>query len=101
MRLLNFILLDFETTGLSAKQDEILEVSALRASLDHGTLTFGDEFHSLILPKEPIPLLITQLTGITQEMVKASPPWSDVKEDFLAFIGDAPLVAHNGFFEKQ
>ena len=65
----NFLVLDIETTGLSAYMHKITEISALK--MENGRII--DEFTTLINPETRIPSFITRLTGINNEMVKDSP----------------------------
>jgi DNA polymerase-3 subunit alpha (Gram-positive type) len=91
-----FIVFDLETTGLSALKDEIIEIGAVRVSGKKIT----DRFHALIRPALGyIPSHITELTGITYEMVKNAPSIDQIFPQFLAFIQDLPLVAHNADFD--
>lgn len=90
-----FIIFDIETTGLSNKLDRITEIGAVR--IRDGRII--DEYNQLINPQMPIPDKITQLTGITNEMVANAPTIEAVLPDFIKFIGDAPLVAHNASFD--
>lgn len=86
----NYVVLDLETTGLNYKQDEIIEIAAMKCS---GQKT--DTFSELIKPKAAIPENITGLTGITNEMVKDADFIENVLPKFLEFIGDFRLVGHN------
>ena len=58
-----------------------------------------EEFESFVNPEIPIPPHITKITGITDEMVKGAGTIKDVLPNFLEFIGDATLVAHNADFD--
>ncbi|OQB41472.1 MAG: DNA polymerase III PolC-type [candidate division CPR1 bacterium ADurb.Bin160] len=58
-----------------------------------------DKFHTLVNPQRNIPSMITKLTGITNEMVKDAPIISEVVPDFLDFIQDNIVVAHNASFD--
>lgn len=92
------VMLDFETTGLSpAMGDRITEVAALR--IVDGKVT--DRYVSLINCQARIPFFITQLTGISQEMVDNAPPVSRVVPELLEFIGGDTLSAHNASFDEK
>jgi DNA polymerase-3 subunit epsilon len=92
------VMLDFETTGLSpAMGDRITEVAALR--IVDGKVT--ERYVSLINCQARIPFFITQLTGISQEMVDNAPPVSRVVPELLDFIGDDALSAHNASFDEK
>src|ERR1700730_1501126 len=58
-----------------------------------------DEWHSLVNPQRAIPVKITQITGITNEMVRDAPIFSEVADSFLRFMGDGIFVAHNVNFD--
>ncbi|MDA8233744.1 MAG: PolC-type DNA polymerase III, partial [Clostridia bacterium] len=90
-----YIVFDLETTGFSPNVNEIIEIGAVKV-LD-GTVT--QRFSSFVKPEHPIPYEITQLTGITQDMVAEAPPISEVLPRFMEFAGDGVLVAHNAFFD--
>ena len=62
----NYVLFDIETTGLDPEYDEIIEIGAIK--VDNNKVM--DEFHSLIKPDNEIDEFITNLTGITNEMVE-------------------------------
>lgn len=92
------VMLDFETTGLSpAMGDRITEVAALR--IVDGKVR--ERYVSLINCQARIPFFITQLTGISQEMVDNAPPVSRVVPQLLDFIGDDALSAHNASFDEK
>ena len=91
----DFVVFDLETTGLSPKNDRITEIGAVK--IQNGEII--DSFSQLINPHIPIPDLITRLTGITDEMVKDKPSIGEVLPEFLEFIKDSVLVAHNASFD--
>ncbi len=91
-----YIALDLETTGLSPANDRILEIGALW--IENGEVT--DTYETFVDCGIPIPQIITQLTGITDEMVKGSPCTEEAVRGFLDFTqmqdgGDCVLLGHN------
>jgi DNA polymerase III epsilon subunit family exonuclease len=92
-----FVVFDLETTGAKTPPCRITEIGAYRV---HGGRITA-EFQSLVNPQMPIPPFITALTGISDAMVKDAPVFSEVICDFLDFIGDAVLVAHNAPFDMR
>ena len=92
-----FVVFDFETTGAKTPPCRVTEVGAYRVL--NGEI--AGEFHTLINPEMPIPLFITMLTGISDDMVRTAPKFEEVAADFLEFIGDSVLVAHNASFDLR
>lgn len=90
-----FVVLDFETTGLSPLQDEIVEVGALRIR----NFVPREEFHSLVKPSRPISAGAIEVHGITEDMVAGAPDIGQVLPRLVDFIGDRAIVAHNAPFD--
>lgn len=92
-----FAVLDFETTGNSAKNSRVIEVGIVKIR----ELEIYDTFQTFINPQEPIPYFITELTGITENDVRDAPPFEDITEPLINFIGDGVLAAHNLAFDNS
>lgn len=91
----NYCVLDTETTGFSAYYDEVIEIGILRVRNN----VIVDQYSQLIHPEYEIDEFITELTGITNEMVTGMPSIFDVKDDVLNFIGTDVIVGHNTSFD--
>jgi DNA polymerase III epsilon subunit family exonuclease len=92
-----FIVFDLETTGLDAYRNEIIEIGALKYC--NGQYT---ELQCLVKPTQKIPPFITNLTGITQEMVDDNGIHEfQALAKFIEFIEDYPLVAYNAPFDRR
>ena len=90
-----FVVVDLETTGGAPTPEGIIEIGAVRVA--GGRLL--DTFARFVKPAHPIPPFISRLTGITDAMVADASPIGAVLPQFLAFAGDAVLVAHNAAFD--
>ncbi|WP_346887211.1 PolC-type DNA polymerase III [Clostridium sp. UBA1056] len=90
-----FVVFDIETTGFSSEQDRIIEIGAVK--IENGQVI--DRFNELINPKISIPYKITELTSISNDMVKDCKTIEDVLPRFLDFVGDSVVVAHNAEFD--
>lgn len=101
------LLLDTETTGLidnlvkrQERQPEIMEIYLCLANLKDGTVI--DEFESLVKPSRGIPKNITDITGITTEIVKDAPPFGFIADRVQAMIESAPVcIGHNVTFDHD
>jgi DNA polymerase-3 subunit epsilon len=91
----DYVVIDLETTGLDPKFDEIIECAAVK--VENGIITA--DFQSLIKPSFPIDGFITELTGITNEMLEVAPSIHSILPKFIEFIGDNVVVAHNANFD--
>ena len=90
-----YVVFDLETTGFSSVKDKIIEIGAVK--VEQGKIT--ERFSTFVNPKRPIPFEITQLTSINDQMVMEAPDIETVLPQFLDFVGDAALVAHNAGFD--
>ena len=91
------VVFDIETTGFSCVRNQVIEIGAVKIS--GGEII--DRFSVFVNPQVPIPYRITQLTSITDEMVMDADPIEKVLPEFIEFIGDAYLVAHNASFDTS
>jgi DNA polymerase III subunit epsilon len=92
-----FVVFDLETTGLSAQTCRICEVGAVRVR----GLELVGSFQSLVDPGVPLPPPVARLTGLQERDLRGAPRVRTVVGAFLAFAGDAPLVAHNARFDQR
>ncbi len=90
-----FVVFDIETTGLSSVKNKIIEIGAVK--VEGGKVV--DRFSTFVNPGVPIPFEIEKLTSINDAMVVDSPGIEVILPEFLAFVGDAVLVAHNAKFD--
>lgn len=90
-----YITYDLETTGLNSEMCEIIEIAAVKVEYHK----IVDTFQTLIKPKKKIPQRITDITGITNEMVENCRSIEEVLPDFIRFIEKYPMVAHNADFD--
>ena len=86
---------DIETTGLDNRRDAITEIGAV--VLKNGEIT--EQFSTFADPGRPLTREITELTGITDEMLAGAPSQAEAIRAFLDFAGDRPLAAHNAEFD--
>ncbi|MBI1979486.1 MAG: single-stranded-DNA-specific exonuclease RecJ [Elusimicrobia bacterium] len=91
----DYCILDFETTGLSSGNDQILEIGSLQIR----NFLVQEEFHTMVRPTCPISDGAIAVHGITEEMVEDAPPIEDVLPKLLKFIGNRTIVAHNARFD--
>ena len=91
----DYTVIDLETTGLSPRHDEIIELAAIRVR--DGEVV--DSYQQLVKPKIEIPGFITSITHITNEMVADAPSIADALPGYLDFIGSDVVVGHNVSFD--
>jgi len=91
------IVFDTETTGFDSQgSDRITELGCIEL-IDW--LPTGEQFHAFIDPERDVPEKVVQITGLTTEFLRGKPKFADRAQDFLDFVGDSPLVAHNAKFD--
>lgn len=91
-----FVVIDLETTGnIPKKGDKIIQFAAV--VIENGVIT--EQFSSLINPQKSIPVFIEELTGISDEMVKNAPVFSEIAAKVTSLLEDAYFVAHNVLFD--
>lgn len=92
------VVLDFETTGLSPDRgDRAIEIGAVLIRDNF----IVDRFQSLMNPEMRVSSFIEGYAGITNDMLAAAPPVSEVMQKFAAFMADHHLVAHNAGFDRR
>jgi len=89
------VALDIETTGLDPEKEAIIEIGVCRFNGSR----IENEWKTLVNPGRHIPEFITNLTGITDEMVRQAPRLRDVLNELSAFISDLPILGHNIQFD--
>lgn len=91
----DYVAFDFETTGLERDADEIVEIGAVRVV--GGVL--GERFSRLVKAQKALSPLVESLTGITPDILAEAVDPGPALQEFLAFAGGLPLVAHNSDFD--
>lgn len=91
----NFVVIDIETTGLDSQFDEIIEIGALKIENGHVV----DKFNTLVKPVYEVDDYITELTGITNDMLENAPTIEDLIDDFYSFVGHNIILGHNVNFD--
>ena len=91
----DYVVLDLETTGFSAARDAIIDLGA--AHIVDGEVV--EEFSQLVNPDRPVSYRITQLTGISNDMLDGQPLIGDVLPEFLDQLGSNVLLGHNITFD--
>jgi DNA polymerase-3 subunit epsilon len=95
--LMREIVLDTETTGLDPLTgDRVVEVGCIEL---FNRIPTGQTFHRYINPERDMPASAFEVHGLSAEFLKDKPPFAEIAEDFLAFVGDAALVIHNAAFD--
>ena len=93
------IILDTETTGLNPSSgDRIVEIGCIELLNQVPT---GDFFHTYVNPERDMPEEAFSIHGLSTEFLLDKPKFKEIMEDFLAFIGDVPLIIHNAEFDLR
>lgn len=90
-----YVAVDLEMTGLHVKTDRILEIGAVKVTEN----ALGETFQTFVNPHRRLGKEITELTGITDEMVDGAPEPEAAFRSFLEFAGDLPLIGHNVMYD--
>lgn len=93
------VVLDVETTGLKARGDSIIEVSAIKYEEKFAAPTSC--FTSLVKPRKPIPVSATAVNGITDEMVSGAPYFEQIADSFSKYIEGCNVLGHNLSFDLK
>lgn len=97
---LNYVIVDTETTGLQLSQgDKVISISGVR--IQRGKVQNSGIFNTLVNPGRPIPAESTAIHRIDDSMVADAPTMSEVYQQFVEYLGDSVLVAHNAAFDKK
>ncbi len=93
------VVLDTETTGFEPEAgDRIVEIGAVELL---GHVPTGRHFHVYVNPERPMPEAAFAVHGLSDDFLRDKPVFAAVAPDFVAFIGDAPLVIHNAAFDMK
>lgn len=90
-----FTLFDLETTGMSPANDRIVEIAAIKVTKDG----IHERFTTLVNPGVMIPLQISRIHNITNEMVETAPFFPEAAAEFMQLAEGSTLVAHNARFD--
>src|SRR6478609_1870630 len=96
-KLMREIVLDTETTGLDPlRGDRLVEIGCVEI---YNRMPTGQTYHCYINPERDMPAEAFAVHGLSAEFLASKPLFTEVVEEFLEFIGDAPLVIHNASFD--
>src|SRR6478736_7541828 len=91
------IVLDTETTGLDPYQGHrLVELGCIELI---NRIPSGQTFHRYLNPERDVPAEASNIHGLTTDFLKDKPRFVDIVDDFIAFIGEDPLIAHNASFD--
>jgi len=91
----DYVVFDLETTGIDPLSNKIIEIGALKYKENK----LVEEFNCFVNPHMILPQVITQITGITNEDLKNELSIEEILPQFIEFIGDLPIIAHNANFD--
>ncbi|MNY26263.1 DNA polymerase III PolC-type [compost metagenome] len=94
-----YVVLDFETTGLNPIEERITQIAAIKVTNSFFKRKKVEKFETLVNPGKEISEFISNMTGITDEMVKDKPSESEAIVQLINFIGDSTIVAQNAPFD--
>lgn len=94
-----FVVLDFETTGLNPIEERITQIAAIKVTNRFFNKQKIEKFETLVNPGKEIPEFISDMTGITNDMVKNMPDEASAINKLIDFIGDSIIVAQNAPFD--
>lgn len=93
------IVLDTETTGLEPENgDRIVEIGAVEL-VNH--MPTGNTYHQYINPERAMPQQAFEVHGLGDDFLRTHPVFAEIVDDFIGFLGDAPLVIHNAAFDMK
>jgi DNA polymerase-3 subunit epsilon len=91
------VIFDTETTGLDPRTgDRMVEIGCVEMI---GRVETGRTFHAYFNPERDMPIEAERVHGLSAEFLATKPRFEEVADELLAFLGDAPLVAHNAGFD--
>jgi len=91
------VVFDTETTGLDPqKGDRLIEIGCIELV---NRFPSGQVFHRYVNPERDVPAEAFAIHGLSGEFLKDKPRFAEIVDDLVAFLGDAPLVAHNAMFD--
>jgi len=92
------IVFDTETTGLDPNTgDRVTEIGCVEVV---DCIPTGRTYHTYVNPQRHVPEKVVEITGLTTEFLSDKALFEDIAEDFVSFVGDAVLVAHNASFDR-
>lgn len=91
----DYVALDIETTGYDPRWDDIIEIGAIRVRDGQPV----DRYEQLVNPGRKLPAIITEITGITDDMLTGRPRLDEILPGFLDWVGDEPILGHNVNFD--